>query len=521
MKVADFKSIEERLDELSRRRAQIEQGGGEKRIERQHSAGKLTARERIHKLLDEDSFVEIDAFVTHRATAFGMEKTEAPGEGVVTGYGTIEGKMVYFASQDFTVIGGSLGEMHAAKICKAMDLAVKMGVPFISINDSGGARIQEGVDALKGYGDIFYRNTLASGVIPQISVIMGPCAGGAVYSPALTDFIFMANYANMFITGPQVVKAVTGEDVSADQLGGAVVHAETTGVAHFVGQSDEDCLLKVRELISFLPANNAETALVSPSVDPATRVEESLRTVVPENPNRAYDIMQIINTVVDDAHFLEVHSNYAPNIIVGFGRLNGRTIGVVANQPKFLAGVLDINASDKAARFIRFCDAFNIPLLTFTDTPGYLPGVGQEHGGVIRHGAKILYAYSEATVPKVTVITRKAYGGAYIAMCSRHLGADMVYAFPTAEIAVMGPDGAANIIFRDEITKAENPQEMRQIKIDEYANRFANPYVAAARGFVDDVIDPCLLRPTLVNAFEMCMTKRENRPAKKHGNFPV
>ena len=514
-------AIEEKLQELAAKKAQVEQGGGERRIERQHASGKLTARERVEKLLDPNSFVELDAFVTHRCTAFGMENTEAPGEGVVTGYGTIYGRLVYFASQDFTVIGGSLGEMHAAKITKAMDLAVKMGVPFISINDSGGARIQEGVDALKGYGDIFLRNTLASGVIPQISVIMGPCAGGAVYSPALTDFIFMTKYANMFITGPQVVKAVTGEDVSADDLGGAAVHAATTGVAHFVADDDASCLDMVRTLVAFLPANNVETAAVLPTQDPATRTDDDLRNIVPDTANRAYNMLDIIHKTVDDAHFMQVHANYAQNIIVGFARLNGRTVGVVANQPQIMAGVLDIDASDKASRFIRFCDAFNIPLLTFTDTPGYLPGVGQEHGGVIRHGAKLLYAYSEASVPKVTVITRKAYGGAYIAMCSRHLGADMVYAFPTAEIAVMGPDGAANIIFRDEITRADNPQEMRQQKISEYADRFANPYVAAARGYVDDVIDPAVLRPTLINAFEMCLTKREGRPAKKHGNFPV
>lgn len=514
-------AIEERLQELAARREKVEQGGGAKRIERQHASGKLTARERVQKLVDTDSFVELDAFVTHRCTAFGMEKTEAPGEGVVTGYGTIEGRLVYFSSQDFTVIGGSLGEMHAAKIAKAMDLAVKMGAPFISINDSGGARIQEGVDALKGYGEIFYRNTLASGVIPQLSVIMGPCAGGAVYSPALTDFVFMTKYANMFITGPQVVKSVTGEDVSADQLGGAQVHAETTGVAQFVADSDEQCLELVRALIGFIPSNNVETAPVYPSVDPATRTDESLRQIVPDSANKAYDMREIITKAVDDGNFLEVHAHFAQNIIVGFARLNGRSVGIVANQPKMLAGVLDINASDKASRFIRFCDAFSIPLLTFTDTPGYLPGVGQEHGGVIRHGAKLLYAYSEASVPKVTVITRKAYGGAYIAMCSRHLGADMVYAFPTAEIAVMGPDGAANIIFKDDIANASNPPEMRQQKIAEYADRFANPYVAAARGFVDDVIDPAVLRPTLINAFEMCLTKRESRPAKKHGNFPV
>ena len=514
-------AIEEKLQELTERRAKVEQGGGEKRIERQHAAGKMTARERITALFDPQSFVELDTFVTHRTTAFGMDKTEAPGEGVVTGYGTIDSRLVYVASQDFTVIGGSLGEMHAAKIVKAMDLAVKMGAPFISINDSGGARIQEGVDALKGYGDIFYRNTLASGVIPQISVIMGPCAGGAVYSPALTDFVFMTKYANMFITGPQVVKSVTGEDVTADQLGGAAVHAGTTGVAQFVSDNDQQCLDMVRALVGFLPANNMDLAPIYPTEDPATRVDESLRLVVPESANQAYDMRDIINKAVDDANFYEVHANFATNIIVGFARLNGRSVGIVANQPKMMAGVLDINASDKASRFIRFCDAFNIPLVTFTDTPGYLPGVGQEHGGVIRHGAKLLYAYSEASVPKVTVITRKAYGGAYIAMCSRHLGADMVYAFPTAEIAVMGPDGAANIIFKDDIANAPNPPEMRQQKIAEYAGRFANPYVAAARGYIDDVIDPATLRPTLINALEMCLTKRESRPVKKHGNLPV
>ncbi|HZW49728.1 MAG TPA: carboxyl transferase domain-containing protein [Bacillota bacterium] len=496
-------------------------GGGEKRVQRQHNSGKLTARERIEKLFDTDSFVELDAFVTHRSSAFGMEKIEAPGEGVVTGYGTVDGRLVYAAAQDFTVIGGSLGEMHAGKICKVMDLAVKMGAPFISVNDSGGARIQEGVDALKGYGDIFYRNTMASGVIPQISVIMGPCAGGAVYSPALTDFIFMTEYANMFITGPQVVKSVTGEDVTADQLGGASVHASTSGVAHFVAKTDEECLNMVRRLISFIPSNNLETTPVVPTTDLSNRTDESLRDIIPESPNRPYDMRDIITTVVDDNDFFEVQPGYASNILTGFGRLNGRSVGIIANQPKVMAGCLDINASDKATRFIRFCDAFNIPLITFTDTPGYLPGVSQEHGGVIRHGAKLLYAYSEANVPKLTLITRKAYGGAYIAMCSHHLGADMVFALPNAEIAVMGPEGAANIIFKDAIKEAEDPQSMRQEKIDEYRNKFANPYVAAARGFVDDVIDPAVIRPTLINALEMCITKREARPAKKHGNLPV
>lgn len=511
----------DKIQELAQKRATVAQGGGEKRVQRQHAAGKKTARERILYVLDQDSFVELDTFVTHRCTAFGMEKTEAPGEGVVTGYGTVDGRLVYLAAQDFTVIGGSLGEMHAAKICKVMDLAVKMGAPFISINDSGGARIQEGVDALKGYGDIFYRNTLASGVIPQISVIMGPCAGGAVYSPALTDFIFMTNYANMFITGPQVVKSVTGEDVSADALGGSAIHASTSGVAQFVGNSDEETLDMVRTLIGFIPSNNLETTPVIPSEDSATRMDEGLRDIVPESPNRPYDMRDIMKIVVDDQNFFEVQVAYAANMITGFGRLNGRSVGIIGNQPKVMAGCLDINASDKASRFIRFCDAFNIPLVTFTDTPGYLPGVSQEHGGVIRHGAKLLYAYSEANVPKLTVITRKAYGGAYIAMCSRHLGADMVFALPNAEIAVMGPDGAANIIFKDEIKDAADPMSKRQEKIDEYRNKFANPYVAASRGFVDDVIDPATIRPSLINALEMCITKRESRPAKKHGNLPV
>ena len=511
----------DKIQELAQKRALVAQGGGEKRVQRQHASGKKTARERILYVLDQDSFIELDTFVTHRCTAFGMEATEAPGEGVITGYGTVEGRLVYVAAQDFTVIGGSLGEMHAAKICKVMDLAVKMGAIFISINDSGGARIQEGVDALKGYGDIFYRNTLASGVIPQISVIMGPCAGGAVYSPALTDFIFMTNYANMFITGPQVVKSVTGEDVSADALGGSAVHAATSGVAQFVGQTDEETLDMVRTLIGFIPSNNLETTPVVPTNDSATRTDEALRDIVPESANRPYDMRDIMINIVDDNNFFEVQSAYAANIITGFGRLNGRSVGIIGNQPKVMAGCLDINASDKASRFIRFCDAFNIPLVTFTDTPGYLPGVGQEHGGVIRHGAKLLYAYSEANVPKLTVITRKAYGGAYIAMCSRHLGADMVFALPNAEIAVMGPDGAANIIFKDEIKDATDPMSKRQEKIEEYRNKFANPYVAASRGFIDDVIDPATIRPTLINALEMCITKREARPAKKHGNIPV
>ncbi len=513
--------IGQKLAKLEAGKKKVMAGGGEKRIQKQHESGKMTARERIEAFLDPGSFVELDAFVEHRCANFGMEKTEAPGEGVVVGYGTVQGRRVCLSAQDFTVIGGSLGEMHAAKICKVMDLARKIGVPFICFNDSGGARIQEGIDALKGYGDIFYRNTIASGVIPQLSVILGPCAGGAVYSPALTDFVFMAKGAYMFITGPEVIKTVTGESVSSEELGGAMTHNQTSGVAHFVAENDGECLQAVQRLLSFLPDNNLDEPPQMDSGDDRARVDLSLREVVPTNPNKPYDVRDIITKVVDGGDFCEVQAFFAMNIVVGFGRLNGRSVGIIANQPKVMAGCLDISASDKAARFIRFCDAFNIPLLTFSDVPGYLPGVGQEHGGVIRHGAKILYAYSEATVPKVTVILRKAYGGAYIAMCSRHLGADLVLALPTAEIAVMGPDGAANIIFRKEIAEAPNPKEMRQQRIEEFRDRFANPYVAAARGYVDAVIDPADLRPRLINAFETLQSKSETRPAKKHGNLPV
>lgn len=509
------------IQELRERSEKVEQGGGPKRIASQHEKGKLTARERVERFFDPGTFQELDKFVTHRCTDFGMAQTEAPGEGVVTGYGMVDGRLVFVAAQDFTVVGGSLGEMHAAKIVKAMDMARKMGAPFVNLNDSGGARIQEGVDALKGYGEIFYRNTLSSGVIPQISAIMGPCAGGAVYSPALTDFIFMTRYANMFITGPNVVRAVTGEDVTADALGGAMVHNQVSGVAHFIAETDEQCLAMIRTLLSFLPSNNMEDPPYQPTADSPERLPEELASIIPENPNKPYDMKQIITAVVDDGNFFEVQPYFAANIMIGFGRLNGRAVGIIANQPAVLAGVLDVNASDKASRFIRFCDAFNIPLVTFADVPGYLPGVGQEHGGVIRHGAKLLYAYSEATVPKLTVITRKAYGGAYIAMCSRHLGADQVFAWPTAEIAVMGPDGAANIIFKEEIEKAEDPKAKRAEKIAEYRDKFANPYVAAARGYVDAVIDPRETRVRLINALEMAITKRETRPAKKHGNFPV
>lgn len=514
--------IEGKLRELEERRTRVEEGGGSARIQRQHKAGKLTARERIAAFFDPGTFMEIDPFVTHRAHQFGMDKVSAPGEGVVTGYGLVRGRAVCVASQDFTVIGGSLGEMHAQKIAKCMDLAAKVGVPFVSLNDSGGARIQEGVDALKGYGDIFYRNVQYSGVIPQISVILGPCAGGAVYSPALTDFVFMVSgISNMFITGPQVIKAVTGEEVSVQDLGGAGVHSQISGNAHFVASSESECFEMVRDLLDYLPANNQEGPPYREPSDSASRVEPSLRDVVPEDKNKAYDMHNVIYPMVDDSFFLEVAAGYAPNIITGFGRMNGRVVGIVASQPMVKAGCLDIDASDKAARFVRSCDAFNIPLVTLMDVPGYLPGVDQEYGGIIRHGAKLLYAYSEATVSKVTVITRKAYGGAYIAMCSRHLGADMVFAFPTAEIAVMGPEGAANVVFRDEIAAAENPEAKRQEKIEEFRNVFANPYVAAARGYIDDVIDPQHLRVKVIGALEMTVTKRQGRLPKKHGNIPL
>ncbi|MDP3487506.1 MAG: carboxyl transferase domain-containing protein [Bacillota bacterium] len=512
----------DKIKDLEKRRHVNTLGGGEKRIQKHKEKGKLTARERINFLLDPGSFVEMDLFMKHRCNDLGMAGTDAPGEGVVTGYGTIEGRLVYVASQDFTVLGGSLGEAHAMKICKVMDMAMRNGAPMICINDSGGARIQEGVDALNGYGNIFYRNTLASGVIPQISVIMGPCAGGAVYSPALTDFIFMTSgTSQMFITGPQVIKAVTGEDVSMEDLGGASVHNTTSGVAHFMASTDEDCLSQVRRLVTFVPSNNLDETPVVLTEDSVSRSLDRLLELIPAEANRGYDAREVIAELVDDGDFMEVQPYFAENIVVGFGRFNGKTVGLVANQPKVIAGSLDINASDKAARFIRFCDSFNIPLVTLVDTPGYLPGVGQEYGGVIRHGAKLLYAYSEATVPKITLIIRKAYGGAYLAMCSRSLGADAVFAFPSAEIAVMGPDGAANILYKDDIANSENPVETRKEKIAEYRNKFANPYVAASRGMVDDVIDPRDARRTVINALEANATKRESRPSKKHGNFPV
>mgnify|MGYP000226883760 CR=1 FL=1 len=507
---------------LEEKRKKAMEGGGEERIKKQHEKGKLTARERIEKLLDPGSFVEIGMFAESRATEFGMAQKRFPGDGVVTGFGTINGRLVYIYAQDFTVLGGSLGEMHAEKICRIMDLAMINGAPVIGLNDSGGARIQEGVDSLKGYGEIFFRNTIASGVIPQIAVIMGPCAGGAVYSPAIMDFTIMVDKKSyMFITGPQVIKAVTGEDVNFENLGGAMVHNQKSGNAHLIAKNEDEALNMVKILLSYIPSNNMEDPPALPAGDPPERVDYSLDTMIPEDPKKSYDVKDVITRVVDKGTFFELQPYYAPNIVIGFARLNGKSVGIVANQPKILAGVLDINASDKAARFVRFCDAFNIPIITFMDVPGYLPGVAQEHGGIIRHGAKLLYAYSEATVPKITVIMRKAYGGSYIAMGSKHLRADVVYAWPTAEIAVMGPEGAVNIVFRKEIKEAEDPQKRRLELIKEYRDKFANPYVAASRLYVDDVIYPHETRPKIIQALEMLQNKREDRPMKKHGNMPV
>ena len=515
-------SINDLMKTLREKEEKAKAGGGEKRIKAQHEKGKLTARERVGFLLDKDSFVEKDLLVEHRCINFDMDKVEAPGEGVVTGYGTIDGRLVYVFAQDFTVMGGSLGEMHAKKICKIMDMAMKMGAPCIGINDSGGARIQEGVDSLSGYGQIFYRNTIASGVIPQISIIVGPAAGGAVYSPAIMDFVFMVkDIGIMHITGPEVIKAVTGEVVSSEQLGGAMTHNVKSGVAHFAAENEAEVYQMVRKLTSFIPSNNVEDPPIVESKDDLNRKEEILLNIVPLDPNKPYEMKEVIKYIVDEGDFFESQSYFATNIITGFARLNGHSIGIIANQPKVLAGCLDINASDKASRFIRFCDAFNIPILTFVDVPGFLPGTAQEYGGIIRHGAKLLYAYSEATVPKITLIIRKSYGGAYLAMCSRDLGADQVIAWPTAEIAVMGSQGAANIIFKKEIMKAENPEKVREEKIEEFKQKFSNPYEAAKRGYVDMVIDPRETRPRLITILEMLSTKRESRPAKKHGNFPV
>jgi methylmalonyl-CoA decarboxylase alpha subunit len=511
-----------KIEVLRKRKEVIFAGGGPKRIKAQHEKGKLTARERLNLLFDEGTFVELDPFVKHRSTNFDMPKTEAPGEGVVTGYGMVDGRLVFAFAQDFTVLGGSLGEMHAEKIVKVQDNALKMGAPIVGLNDSGGARIQEGVNALSGFGKIFYRNTISSGVIPQIAAIMGPCAGGAVYSPAIMDFIYMVDKTSqMFITGPQVIKTVTGEDVSSEELGGAMTHNSISGVAHFIASNDEDCIAQIRRLLSFLPSNNMEMAPVYETTDDINRIVPELDELVPENPNKAYDVLDIIRAVADDGDYYEVQEHYAKNIVTCFIRLNGQTVGVIANQPKVLAGCLDINASDKAARFIRRCDAFNIPILNIVDVPGFLPGTNQEHGGIIRHGAKMLYAYSEATVPKVTLIVRKAYGGAYIGMCNKELGADIVMAWPSAEIAVMGPEGAANIVFKNEIKNAEDPAAERAKKIAEYNEEFANPYKAAEMGYVDDVIEPSSTRPRLVDAFNMLASKRQSLPAKKHGNIPL
>ena len=514
--------LEEKIAELKKRDQLAEEGGGAQRRERQHKEGKMSARERIEFLLDEGTFEETDKLVTHRCNDFGMADQKYYGDGFITGYGRVEGRLVFVFAQDFTVFGGSLSEANAGKIVKIMDLAAKMGAPVIGLNDSGGARIQEGVMSLAGYADIFLRNTLYSGVVPQISAVMGPCAGGAVYSPAITDFIFMVDQTSyMFITGPDVIKLVTHEEVTKDQLGGAHTHNETSGVAHFMCRDDAECLSMVRELLSFLPSNNLDDPPRKPCTDPIDRVDEKLDTLIPDQSNLPYDMKDVIHTVVDDGYFFEIHEHYAKNIIVGFARLNGKPVGIVANQPAMLAGTLDINASVKGARFVRFCDCFNIPLVTFEDVPGFLPGTQQEYGGIIRHGAKLLYAFAEATVPKVTVITRKAYGGAYCVMASKHIRTDVNYAWPSAEIAVMGPEGAVDIVYKRELDGAENREAVRQQKIEEFRERLANPYVAADRGFVDAVILPRETRKKLIQALAMLENKRDKNPPKKHGNIPL
>jgi propionyl-CoA carboxylase beta chain len=515
-------SLQEKLDELRRRNARAEAGGGEERRARQHAEGKLSARERLELLFDEGSFEEIDKLIEHRCLDFGMAEQRIPGDGVVSGYGRINGRPAYAFAQDFTVFGGSLSEANAAKICKVMDLALKVGVPLVGLNDSGGARIQEGVASLAGYADIFLRNTLASGVIPQISAIMGPCAGGAVYSPATTDFILMVEKSSyMFVTGPDVIKTVMHEDVTKEDLGGPQTHNTVSGVAHFITRDDPDCLALIRELLSFLPQNNREDAPRVETSDPIDRRDETLNTLVPVESDQPYDIKEIIHRVVDEGYFLEVQEHFAKNVVVGFARLGGESVGIVANQPAVLAGCLDINASDKGARFVRFCDAFNIPLVTFEDVPGFLPGTQQELGGIIRHGAKLLYAFAEATVPKLTVITRKAYGGAYCVMASKHIRTDVNYAYPTAEIAVMGPEGAVNIVYRRDLQKAEDSEKLRREKVDEFRERLANPYIAAERGWVDAIIEPRDTRPKLIAALRQLETKRDTNPPKKHGNIPL
>jgi propionyl-CoA carboxylase beta chain len=504
------------LDALNRR---AEEAGGPERLKRQHAAGKLTARERIRLLVDEGSFEELDRFVEHRCIDFGMAGQKILGDGVVTGYGRIDGRVVYIFAQDFTIFGGSLSESYAEKICKVMDLAMKMGAPIIGLNDSGGARIQEGVVSLAGYADIFLRNTIASGVVPQISAIMGPCAGGAVYSPAITDFILMVKETSyMFVTGPDVIRTVTHEEVTMNELGGAITHNSTSGVAHFAVADDRECLATIRELLSFLPSNNMEDPPTRPTSDPWDREDEKLNTVVPVDPNQPYDIRDVVKAVVDDRYFFEVHKHFAKNIVVGFARLDGRAVGIVANQPAYLAGTLDISASVKGARFVRFCDAFNIPLITFEDVPG---GTAQEFGGIIKHGAKLLYAFAEATVPKITVITRKAYGGAYCVMSSKHIRTDLNYAYPTAEIAVMGPEGAVNILYRNELKEAPDTAEFRSRKVEEFRAKFASPYIAAHRGYIDEVIEPRITRRKVITGLRMLENKRDTNPARKHGNIPL
>ena len=518
----DEKPINPKIQELRDKKAQSRQGGGHDRILKQHEKGRLTARERLDLLLDKGSFREVDAFIEHRTTDFGMDQKKILGDSVTTGWGTIENRLVYVFSQDFTVFGGSLGEVHSEKVCKIMDMAVRNGAPVIGINDSGGARIQEGVVSLGGYAEIFLRNTLASGVVPQISVIMGPCAGGEVFSPAMTDFIFMVRGSSfMFITGPEVVKTVTHEEVTFDELGGADVHAENSGVCHIAADTEANTLFLVRKLMSYLPQNNMEDPPFRPTDDSPLRREPALDTIIPDDPSKPYDIKNVISLLVDDGEFYEIQEAYARNIVIGFAWLGGHSVGIVANQPAYLAGVLDIDCSEKAGRFVRFCDSFNIPILTFVDVPGFLPGLEQEHGGIIRSGAKLLYAYCEATVPKITLITRKAYGGAYDVMSSKHIRGDINLAWPSAEIAVMGPEGAVNIIFRKELAKAKDPEKKRGELVEEYRVKFANPYIAASRGYIDDVIEPSTTRARLINALEMLSHKRDSNPGKKHGNIPL
>jgi acetyl-CoA carboxylase carboxyltransferase component len=515
-------SEKSKIYNLRDRKAKAHLGGGFERIQVQHQKGKLTARERLDLLLDKGSFHETDAFVVHRTHDFGLGEQKYSGDGVVTGWGTINGRLVYVFSQDFTILGGSLGEVHAGKICKIMDLAIKNGAPIIGLNDSGGARIQEGVVSLVGYADIFLRNTLASGVIPQLSAILGPCAGGAVYSPALTDFVFMARgTSNMFVTGPDVVKAVTHEEITFEELGGAAVHAEKSGVCHVVAESEPDLLFLMRKLLSYLPQNNLEDPPFFLNGDYSLRADETLDSIIPEDPGKPYDVKEIIRRVVDSGNFYEIHESFAQNIFVGFARLGGHSIGIVANQPQVLAGVLDIDASEKAARFVRFCDAFNLPIVTLVDVPGFMPGPAQEHGGIIRSGAKLIFAYCEATVPKVTIVLRKAYGGAYIVMSSKHLRGDINLAWPSAEIAVMGPDGAVNIVFRKEIEKSNDPAQRKADLVNEYREKIASPYTAAERGYLDDIIEPSETRPRLINALEMLQNKHDSNPSKKHGNMPL